>query len=80
MSGKVSLDERRRLVPSRCRWAIRGTTRATWRSERPAHGVPDRTLGRRDPSLREQPRRATNAKFEDIKESIRTSGLRSRLP
>jgi ParB family protein of integrating conjugative element (PFGI_1 class) len=80
MSGKVSLDERRRLVAE------------SLQVGNPGNNARD-LAGQNDPRSESQielsideirpyennPRRATNAKFEDIKESIRTSGLRSPL-
>jgi ParB family protein of integrating conjugative element (PFGI_1 class) len=80
MSGKVSLDERRRLVAESLQV---GNPRNNGRD----------LAGQNDPRTESQielsideirpyennPRRATNAKFDDIKESIRTSGLRSPL-
>ena len=80
MSGKVSVDERRRLVAE------------SLRVGNPSNNARD-LAGQVDPRTESQielavdeiqpyehnPRRATNAKFDDIKESIRTSGLRSPL-
>jgi ParB family protein of integrating conjugative element (PFGI_1 class) len=80
VSGKVSVDERRRLVAE------------SLRVGNPGNNARD-LAGQNDPRAESQielavdeiqpyehnPRRATNAKFEDIKESIRTSGLRSPL-
>ena len=80
MSGKVSVDERRRLVAE------------SLRVGNPGNNARD-LAGQVDPRAESQielavdeiqpyehnPRRATNAKFDDIKESIRTSGLRSPL-
>ncbi len=80
MSGKVSVDERRRLVAE------------SLRVGNPGNNARD-LAGQADPRTESQieltvdeiqpyehnPRRATNAKFDDIKESIRTSGLRSPL-
>ncbi len=80
MSGKVSVDERRRLVAE------------SLRVGNPGNNARD-LAGQVDPRMESQielavdeihpyehnPRRATNAKFDDIKESIRTSGLRSPL-
>jgi ParB family protein of integrating conjugative element (PFGI_1 class) len=80
VSGKVSVDERRRLVAE------------SLRVGNPGNNARD-LAGQVDPRAESQielavdeiqpyehnPRRATNAKFDDIKESIRTSGLRSPL-
>lgn len=80
MSGKVSVDERRRLVAE------------SLRVGNPGNNARD-LAGQNDPRTESQielavdeiqpyehnPRRAANAKFDDIKESIRTSGLRSPL-
>jgi ParB family protein of integrating conjugative element (PFGI_1 class) len=80
VSGKVSVDERRRLVAE------------SLRVGNPGNNARD-LAGQVDPRTESQielvvdeiqpyehnPRRATNAKFDDIKESIRTSGLRSPL-
>jgi ParB family protein of integrating conjugative element (PFGI_1 class) len=80
MSGKVSVDERRRLVAE------------SLRVGNPGNNARD-LAGQSDPRTESQielavdeiqpyehnPRRASNAKFDDIKESIRTSGLRSPL-
>jgi ParB family protein of integrating conjugative element (PFGI_1 class) len=80
MSGKVSLDERRRLVAESLQVGNPGN------NARDLAGQGDpRTESQIELSVDEirpyenNPRRATNAKFEDIKESIRTSGLRSPL-
>ncbi len=80
MSGKVSLDERRRLVAESLQVGNPGN------NARDLAGQNDpRTESQIELSVDEirpyenNPRRATNAKFEDIKESIRTSGLRSPL-
>ena len=80
MSGKVSLDERRRLVAQSLQVGNPGN------NARDLAGQGDpRTESQIELSVDEirpyenNPRRATNAKFEDIKESIRTSGLRSPL-
>jgi len=80
MSGKASVDERRRLVAE------------SLRVGNPGNNARD-LAGQNDPRAESQielavdeiqpyehnPRRASNAKFDDIKESIRTSGLRSPL-
>ncbi|MBP9591218.1 MAG: ParB N-terminal domain-containing protein [Steroidobacteraceae bacterium] len=80
MSGKVSLDERRRLVAESLQVGNPGN------NARDLAGQGDpRTESQIELSIEEirpyenNPRRAANAKFEDIKESIRTSGLRSPL-
>ncbi|MBK6804586.1 MAG: ParB N-terminal domain-containing protein [Betaproteobacteria bacterium] len=80
MSGKVSLDERRRLVAESLQVGNPGN------NARDLAGQGDpRTESQIELSIDEirpyenNPRRAANAKFEDIKESIRTSGLRSPL-
>ena len=80
MSGKASLDERRRLVAESLQVGNPGN------NARDLAGQSDpRTESQIELSLDEirpyenNPRRAANAKFEDIKESIRTSGLRSPL-
>ena len=80
MSGKVSLDERRRLVAESLQVGNPGN------NARDLAGQNDpRTESQIELSIDEirpyenNPRRATNAKFEDIKESIRISGLRSPL-
>ena len=80
MSGKVSLDERRRLVAESVQVGNPGN------NARDLAGQGDpRTESQIELSIDEirpyenNPRRAANAKFDDIKESIRTSGLRSPL-
>ncbi|MFO1207571.1 MAG: ParB family protein, partial [Burkholderiales bacterium] len=80
MSGRVSLDERRRLVAESLQVGNPGN------NARDLAGQSDpRTESQIELSVDEirpyenNPRRAINAKFEDIKESIRTSGLRSPL-
>jgi ParB family protein of integrating conjugative element (PFGI_1 class) len=80
MSGKVSLDERRRRVAESLQVGNPGN------NARDLAGQSDlRTESQIELSIDEilpyenNPRRATNAKFDDIKESIRTSGLRSPL-
>ena len=80
MSGKVSLDERRRLVAESLQVGNPGN------NARDLAGQGDpRTESQIELSIDEirpyenNPRRAANAKFDDIKESIRTSGLRSPL-
>ena len=80
MSGKVSVDERRRLVAESLRVGNPGN------NARDLAGQVDLRWNRRSSSrstrsspYEHNPRRATNAKFDDIKESIRTSGLRSPL-
>jgi ParB family protein of integrating conjugative element (PFGI_1 class) len=80
MSGKVSLDERRRLVAESLQVGNPGN------NARDLAGQNDpRTESQIELSVDEirpyenNPRRAANAKFDDIKESIRTSGLRSPL-
>jgi len=80
MSGKVSLDERRRLVAESLQVGNPGN------NSRDLAGQGDpRTESQIELSIDEirpyenNPRRAANAKFDDIKESIRTSGLRSPL-
>lgn len=80
MSGKVSLDERRRLVAESLQVGNPGN------NARDLAGQSDpRTESQIELSIDEirpyenNPRRAANAKFDDIKESIRTSGLRSPL-
>ena len=80
MSGKVSLDERRRLVAESLQVGNPGN------NSRDLAGQGDpRTESQIDLSIDEirpyenNPRRAANAKFDDIKESIRTGGLRSPL-
>ena len=66
--------------PSRCRWAIPGTTRGIWpvRATRARSRQIELSVDEIRP-YENNPRRAANAKFDDIKESIRTSGLRSPL-
>jgi ParB family protein of integrating conjugative element (PFGI_1 class) len=80
MSGKVSLDERRRLVAESLQVGNPGN------NARDLAGQNDpRTESQIELSVDEirpyenNPRRAANAKFDDIKESIRTSGLKSPL-
>jgi len=80
MSGKVSPDERRRLVAESLQVGNPGN------NSRDLAGQGDpRTESQIELSIDEirpyenNPRRAANAKFDDIKESIRTSGLRSPL-
>jgi len=80
MSSKVSLDERRRLVAESLQVGNPGN------NARDLAGQGDpRTESQIELSIDEirpyenNPRRAANAKFDDIKESIRTSGLRSPL-
>ena len=80
MSGKASLDERRRLVAESLQVGNPGN------NARDLAGQSDpRTESQIELAIEEirpyenNPRRAANAKFEDIKESIRTSGLRSPL-
>ncbi len=80
MSGKVSVDERRRLVAESLQVGNPGNN---------ARGLADQTEPRAECQIElmvdeirpyeHNPRRAENAKFDDIKESIRTSGLRSPL-
>jgi len=80
MSGKVSVDERRRLVAESLQVGNPGNN---------ARGLADQSEPRADCQIEvrvdevrpyeHNPRRADNAKFDDIKESIRTSGLRSPL-
>jgi len=80
MSGKVSLDERRRLVAESLQVGNPGNNAR----DLAVQGDP-RTESQIELSIDEirpyenNPRRAANAKFDDIKESIRTSGLRSPL-
>jgi len=80
MSGKVSVDERRRLVAESLRVGNPGNSARDLASQ-----VDPRTESQIELAVDEiqpyehNPRRATNAKFDDIKESIRTSGLRSPL-
>jgi len=80
MSGKVSLDQRRRLVAESLQVGNPGN------NARDLAGQSDpRTESQIELSIDEirpyenNPRRAANAKFDDIKESIRTSGLKSPL-
>ena len=80
MSSKVSLDERRRLVAESLQVGNPGN------NARDLAGQNDpRTESQIELSIDEirpyenNPRRAANAKFDDIKESIRTSGLKSPL-
>ncbi|MBK6600592.1 MAG: hypothetical protein IPG28_03285, partial [Betaproteobacteria bacterium] len=77
MSGKVSLDERRRLVAESLQVGNPGN------NARDLVGQSDpRTESQIELSIDEirpyenNPRRAANAKFDDIEESIRTSGLK----
>ncbi len=80
MSGKVSVDERRRLVAESLQVGNPGNN---------ARGLADQTEPRAECQIElmvdeirayeHNPRRVENAKFDDIKESIRTSGLRSPL-
>ncbi len=80
MSGKVSVDERRRLVAESLQVGNPGNN---------ARGLVGQTEPRAECQIElmvdeirpyeHNPRRAENAKFDDIKESIRTSGLRSPL-
>jgi ParB family protein of integrating conjugative element (PFGI_1 class) len=80
MSGKVSVDERRRLVAESLRVGNPGNNARDLAGQ-----VDPRTESQIELAVDEihpyehNPRRATNAKFDDIKESIRTSGLRSPL-
>ncbi len=80
MSGKVSVDERRRLVAQSLRVGNPGNNARDLAGQ-----VDPRTESQIELAVDEiqpyehNPRRATNAKFDDIKESIRTSGLRSPL-
>jgi ParB family protein of integrating conjugative element (PFGI_1 class) len=80
MNGKVSMDERRRLVAESLQVGNPGNNAR----DLPGHRDP-RSESQIEISVEEirsyenNPRRATNAKFDDIKESIRTSGLRSPL-
>ena len=80
MSGKVSLDERRRLVAESLQVGNPGNNAR----DLAVQGDP-RTESQIELSIDEirpyenNPRRAANAKFDDIKESIRTSGLKSPL-
>ena len=80
MSGKVSVDERRRLVAESLRVGNPGNNARDLAGQ-----VEPRTESQIELAVDEiqpyehNPRRATNAKFDDIKESIRTSGLRSPL-
>ncbi len=80
MSGPVSVDERRRLVAESLQVGNPGNN---------ARDLPGQTDTRAECQIEltvdemrayeNNPRRATNAKFDDIKESIRTGGLRSPL-
>lgn len=85
MSQKVTVDERRRLVAQSLQVGNPGN------NARDLPGGPD-ARGNRDQfehqieltvdeirPYENNPRRSVNAKFDDIKESIRTSGLRSPL-
>ena len=80
MSGRLSVDERRRRVAESLQVGNPGN-RAR---DLPVLGDPNREC-QLELSVEEirpyehNPRRAGNAKFDDIKESIRTSGLRSPL-
>ncbi|WKZ13655.1 MAG: ParB N-terminal domain-containing protein [Gammaproteobacteria bacterium] len=80
MSGKVSIGERRRLVAESLRVGNPGNNARDLAGQ-----VDPRTESQIEIAVDEiqpyehNPRRATNAKFDDIKESIRTSGLRSPL-
>jgi len=80
VSGKVSVDERRRLVAESLRVGNPGNNARDLAGQ-----VDPRTESQIELAVDEiqpyehNPRRATNAKFDDIKESIRTSGLRSPL-
>jgi ParB family protein of integrating conjugative element (PFGI_1 class) len=80
MSSKVSLDERRRLVAESLQVGNPGNNardlavQGDPRTESQIELVIDEIR-----PYENNPRRAANAKFDDIKESIRTSGLRSPL-
>jgi len=80
MSAKVSVNERRRLVAESLQVGNPGNNAR----DLPGQNDP-RTECQLELSVDEirpyenNPRRAANAKFEDIKESIRTSGLKSPL-
>jgi ParB family protein of integrating conjugative element (PFGI_1 class) len=80
MSAKVSVDDRRRLVAESLRVGNPGNN-----ARDIAGQVDPRTESQIELAVDEiqpyehNPRRAANPKFDDIKESIRTSGLRSPL-
>ena len=80
MSGKVSVDERRRLVAASLQVGNPGNNERglAEQSEPRAECQVELTIDEIRP-YEHNPRRANNAKFDDIKESIRTSGLRSPL-
>ena len=80
MSGKVSVDERRRLVAASLQVGNPGNNARglAEQSEPRAECHVELTIDEIRP-YEHNPRRANNAKFDDIKESIRTSGLRSPL-
>ncbi len=80
MSGKVSVDERRRQVAESLQVGNPGNHARDLGVRLDAQTDCQIELNVDDVRPYENnPRRATNAKFDDIKESIRTSGLRSPL-
>lgn len=80
MSHKVSVDERRRLVAESLQVGNPGNHARDLPGQIDARGECqiELTVDEIRP-YENNPRRATNARFDDIKESIRTGGLRSPL-
>lgn len=80
MSARVSVDERRRLVAESLQVGNPGNNarELATQSDFQTESQLELTLDEIHP-YEHNPRRVTNAKFEDIKESIRISGLRTPL-
>ncbi len=80
MSARVSVDERRRLVAESLQVGNPGNNARNLPGQNDPRTECQIELSVDEMRLYENnPRRAANAKFEDIKESIRTSGLKSPL-
>lgn len=85
MSQKVSVDERRRLVAQSLQVGNPGNNARDLPGGPDAQGARDQFEHQIELTVDDirpyenNPRRSINAKFDDIKESIRTSGLRSPL-
>ncbi len=85
MSQKGSMDERRRLVAQSLQVGNPGNNARDLEGATDARATLDQIEHQIELSLEEvrpyenNPRRSANVKFDDIKESIRTSGLRSPL-
>jgi len=85
MNQKASVDERRRLVAQSLQVGNPGNNARDLPGGPQAPGTPDQFEHQIELTVDDirpyehNPRRSTNVKFDDIKESIRTSGLRSPL-